>query len=431
MLIPDSVLQALDTYENLAKYNQDLDYLLFVPAQVQVPSSFKAPNYEINEPKKLPTLNLSFNSLFREEDFAQDDVIEEQETVKEELAFVSSPLHFRGSKFRVVSEIVHLLPQKINYFYDVFSGAGNIGINVPAQIIICLEQDGFVAELLEYLRTQEYKQLMRKLDYLIYRYNLSNSAAYGYEVYDSNSDQGLASTNRKPYQDLREDFNHLLKQRIIQTHILKNQVTTPKQVFISAAMPNPQRLTLNEPLCLRLLLLMIYGFNNKPRFNQNFEFNQQVGKRDLSKAMRTRFKLYLDKIRSREIRFINLTYDQLDISQLVQEDAFVFFDQPEDFFENDIEEKVKTSEWWNTTQSELFNFLLTLDTNGLKFAYATTMVLDSSKDVNLLYWANLHGFHIYHLNTEEYKKYRNSSLQRAENKDVHVIVYNFRPHLLD
>ncbi|WP_222987626.1 DNA adenine methylase [Psittacicella hinzii] len=408
----------LFTEVNIAKYDQDIDFLLKVPAKVEVPEGF-IPEPLLNETtattqeQKTPVYD--FLPLF---DFAD----EEQQGNNEQVVknYIPSPLNYAGGKYSIVDQIIRLFPENINFFYDVFSGAANIGVNVNAKVITCVDNNPYITQLLQYLQTQTYEELSLKLDYLISEYGLSNSAAHGYSAYDSNSDDGLAEYNKEPYKHLRSDFNHLLRQLRVRTHLYGQAHTSKREVnIVSAAVPSQDNLVFDEPILIRLLLLLIYGFNNIVRFNNLGDYNQPVGKRDYSIKLREKFKAFLPKIKELPITFVDNDYLQMDIAQLVQENAFLYLDPPYTlspvvYGDNPV--------WNDTDEQNLFNFLVLCDQNKIRFAYSTVLQFKGTYNYKLLDWCIAHKFNINFIQPET--RY-SAELGRRPDRTVEVVITNY------
>ena len=49
---------------------------------------------------------------------------------------VKSPLNYTGGKFKLLPQILPLLPNDIDTFIDLFGGGLNVGVNVKANKII-------------------------------------------------------------------------------------------------------------------------------------------------------------------------------------------------------------------------------------------------------------------------------------------------------
>ena len=55
--------------------------------------------------------------------------------LKSNIFFVKSPLNYIGGKYKILNQIVPIFPNDINNFIDLFTGGGNVAVNVKAQKI--------------------------------------------------------------------------------------------------------------------------------------------------------------------------------------------------------------------------------------------------------------------------------------------------------
>ena len=46
---------------------------------------------------------------------------------------IASPLNYTGGKFKLLTQILPLFPNRINTFVDLFSGGCNVGLNVRSK----------------------------------------------------------------------------------------------------------------------------------------------------------------------------------------------------------------------------------------------------------------------------------------------------------
>ena len=51
-------------------------------------------------------------------------------------SLIASPLNYTGGKFKLLTQILPLLPNRINTFVDLFSGGCNVGLNVRSKQVI-------------------------------------------------------------------------------------------------------------------------------------------------------------------------------------------------------------------------------------------------------------------------------------------------------
>ena len=50
--------------------------------------------------------------------------------------YIKSPLNYTGGKYKLLPQIIPMLPSNINTFVDLFGGGFNVGINIKANKII-------------------------------------------------------------------------------------------------------------------------------------------------------------------------------------------------------------------------------------------------------------------------------------------------------
>ena len=69
-------------------------------------------------------------------------------------SYIKSPLNYTGGKHKLLPQILPLFPTEINTFVDLFTGGGNIAVNVNANKIIAIaikrafEYFAFISEII-------------------------------------------------------------------------------------------------------------------------------------------------------------------------------------------------------------------------------------------------------------------------------------------
>ncbi|RIY37839.1 DNA adenine methylase [Psittacicella gerlachiana] len=413
----------LFTSTNIAKYDQNIDFLLYVPADTKVPTNYRASELKYGdgqkkESKKNELADYTFIPLFALE---HDQEEKSQKLGKE---YVASPFNYNWGKGSVISQIVRLFPKNINVFYDLFSGAGNIGLNVNAGVIYCADTNSSMIQLLKFLQKHTFEELSRKIDYLAQKYGLSNSAAFGYKFYNTNSNDGLNVYNRTPYLNLRSDFNHLLRQLRIRKFLsIINQeelTKTPALSIKSALKPSSPQLVYTDDMLIRLLMLIIYGFNNFARFNSSGEFNLPVGKRDFSIKAREKFKDFLQCLRSKNIEFYENSFTDLDLNHLVQENSFVYLDPPCILNPEDLQ----VYKWGKEEENELYRTLEFFNQNGVKFALSTYIQFNGIYNYQLLDWCHSNRFNISFIKNDA-DAHEMESEEKFAHRTLEVVITNY------
>lgn len=167
------------------------------------------------------------------------------------MELIKSPLNYTGNKFRILNQIQPYFPKKIKCMVDLFCGGATVGINADAEKIIFVDNNERVLNLLSFLATQEFDDFLLKCENLISKYSLSNSYKNGYKIYretchDQADNNGLKDYNSNGFYKLREDYNSLKDKNSDKANTM-------------------------------LYLLMVYGFNNDIRFNNDGDYNLPIG----------------------------------------------------------------------------------------------------------------------------------------------------------
>lgn len=194
--------------------------------------------------------------------------------------------------------------------------------------VVCIDKCKQLIELLNFLQTSDYRELVYSIKKVILKLGLSDSARYGYEYYDCSSSSGLAKFNREPYKRLRELYN-------------------------------------NSPDPLLFLVLIIFGFNNQIRFNSLGEFNLPVGKRDFNDVLSKRLGCFIGRLRENPIRFTHCDFRDLDARLLKKMNAFLYLDPPYSLGTASYNEN---GGWTEDDEKDLLNFLNECDIAGIRFA---------------------------------------------------------------
>ena len=118
---------------------------------------------------------------------------------------VKSPLNYTGGKYKILNQIIPVFPKKLDLFVDLFSGGSNVGVNVNAKKIVCVDKQKEIIRVMNLFKKYEYGYIIDKLEKIIDKYELSNSLLNGYEIYHCTSNKGLGSYNNNKYVKLRND----------------------------------------------------------------------------------------------------------------------------------------------------------------------------------------------------------------------------------
>ncbi len=296
---------------------------------------------------------------------------------------VKSPLNYTGGKGKLLPQIKAKLPEPFGVFYDVFSGGANVGINVLADEIICIDKNQQLIDLLNFIQSQSYTDLVAQLEQKIAYYGLSDTFRHDYDFYECNSNNGLGKFNKQPFAQLRQDYNQSKDN-------------------------------------LLFLLLIFYGFNNQIRFNQKGEFNLPVGKRDFNISLRNKLRLFMERLHTRHIRFACQDFRDLDIEHLRQQNAFLYLDPP---YLLGTAAYNENGGWTAQDERDLLQFLQTCNAHQIRFALSNVMKHKGEMHQQLLDWCVEHAFNINYLNFH----YQNANYQakHKSSETQEVLITNY------
>lgn len=273
---------------------------------------------------------------------------------------VKSPLNYTGGKYKILAQLMDKFPKDIDMFFDVFSGGANVGANINAKKIICVDINDRLISLFNYLQKEEYYHLVSHLDSLIEEFSLSNTFKNGYEYYGCNSGNGVGSYNKDKFLKLRDEYNN--------SEIKRDDL---------------------------FLLLIIYSFNNQIRFNNKGAFNLPVGKRDFNGSLRKKLQLFMDKLHDKEITFENIDFRRLDLDKISEVNSFLYLDPP--YYLGDASYN-ENGGWTEKDEEDLLDFLKLCDEKQIRFALSNVIEHKGKIHNKLLDWCLSNGFNINYIN---------------------------------
>lgn len=302
---------------------------------------------------------------------------------------IQSPLNYTGGKYKLLSQILPHFPQDIDLFVDLFSGGGNVGVNVPCNRVIFNDNNELLRYMFGTFKNLDKQSTFEMIEAIIQKYNLSDSDKYGYEYYGCNSSDGLSSYNNAGYMKLRDDFNH--------------------------------RTNLEYNYYITLFVLIVYAFNNQIRFNKKGEFNLPPGKRDFNKKMKEKLSAFIDRLKSGDYKF-----ESFDFRELPNDDwndkTFVYADPPYLITCATYNEQ---DGWNETLERELLAYLDGLNGRGIRFALSNVLRSKGKENRILVDWINknMGKYRVIYLDYS----YSNSNYQTKDktSKSDEVLVVNY------
>ena len=299
---------------------------------------------------------------------------------------VPCPFNYTGGKFKLLNQMKPYF-KETKIFLDLFAGGGNVGINSNSSKVIFNDSNEKLIDLIKYIKKNNTEELLKKLDKIIEKYNLSNTSLYGYSYYGCNSSNGLAKFNKENFLKVREDYN--------------------------------KSALLGKIDYALLYILIVFSFNNQIRFNSKGEFNLPVGKRDFNFKMRNKLTLFSEELKGKDIQFMkddfrNISFETLDPNTLIYCDPPYLITNAS-YNENGM--------WTDSDERDLLEFLDKANDQGFKFALSNVLESKNRKNTILKQWIKNKGYYCNYLN----KNYSNSSYHR-KNKDSiskEVLVTNY------
>lgn len=311
---------------------------------------------------------------------------ESQIQLKDNKNFAKSPLNYTGGKYKLLPQLTSIFPKEINTFVDFFCGGANVAVNSNAKKIIAIDKETNLIRILELFKNYDYMEIVNKLDFIIEKYNLSNTYKNGYEFYGEDSSSGLGKYNKQYYLKLRKDYN--------------NMKDSTERDFM-------------------FLTLVIYAFNHQIRFNSNGEYNMPVGKRDFNSSIRKNLLGFCRKLVVKNISFVNTDYKKFELNSLTSND-FCYFDPP--YYLGDA--SYNENDGWNENkEKELLEYLNKVNKHGIKFALSNVTEHKGLKNEILINWAIENQYNIHNLNYN----YSNSNYHLKDKNQItkEVLITNY------
>ena len=83
------------------------------------------------------------------------------------MKYTKSPLNYVGGKYKLLKQIIPLLPDDIDTFVDLFTGGLNVGINVNAKTIYANDKISYLVELYRVFQNTNTEELITNIKNII------------------------------------------------------------------------------------------------------------------------------------------------------------------------------------------------------------------------------------------------------------------------
>lgn len=279
--------------------------------------------------------------------------------------FIKSPLNYIGGKYKLLSQLMPLLPKNINTFVDLFCGGGNVGVNANCKKLIFNDMNTILIEMLKTFSSMKLEDLLTQIDKTIETWNLS-------------------MTNEDAFIAFREHYNKTRDS-------------------------------------IDLYVLSCFSFNYQFRFNNNHEYNNPFGRNRsrYSDTMKANLIRFVQKVQSASADFMSHDFTEFPIDNLTTND-FVYCDPPYLITTgsyNDGNRGFKN--WTDESDKALYAMLDRLNEKGIRFALSNVFTHKGKHNDILIAWAKKYTAH--HLQ----KNYSNSSYNTERSVSDEVLVTNY------
>ena len=292
--------------------------------------------------------------------------------------YIKSPLNYTGNKYRILPQLEKYFPKNIDVFVDLFCGGATVGFNVKANKVILIDSNKRIINLLKFLAETDIDVIISKIEKVIEDYKLSYSFKYSYKKYREEGyvvgNNGLKKYNENGFYKLRTDYNNLKNKNTIKANIM-------------------------------LYTLMVYGFNNDIRFNNNGEFNLPVGKTDFNKNNYEKLIAYNKRAKETKYEYICADFRSDVVKKVLLNASFVYCDPPylittAVYNEND---------GWNCDkEQDLLDLLSKLNKKNIPFALSNVLKTNLRTNIQLEDWINKNSLSVhkinYHYKSSSYNK---------------------------
>lgn len=291
--------------------------------------------------------------------------------------YIKSPMNYTGGKYKLLHQIEPLFPEDVNLFVDLFTGGGNIAVNVKANKIVANDcEENIIGIYKTFQGYDNVNELIGQIEEIIKTY-------------------GLTIDNTEAYNQFRNDYNSL---------------KTSQGNYSPLSSYN---------INILLYVLICYSFNHQYRFNSKGEFNMPFGKErsQWNENMKNNLINFHRQIKEKDIVFLNKDFRQLKVDKLGIND-FVYCDPPYLITCATYNEK----DGWNQECEEgLLKLLDELNTKKIKFALSNVLYSKGKTNDLLIEWSKKYNVH--HLDYT----YQNCNYHTKDktNKSDEVLITNY------
>lgn len=282
--------------------------------------------------------------------------------------YVKSAFPYVGGKYKLLPQIIPLLPIDTNLFVDLFGGGFNVGINAPCKRVIYNDTLKPVVEIMKYIYNTKTEEMLSEIQSYIDNYSLTKE-------------------NKKGYLEFRADYN---------SHLKENK-------------SNP----------MELFALICYGFNNQIRFNSKGEFNMPFGKdrSSFNPVLKEKFIAFAEAMHNKKVIITSMDFTQLKVEKLTSKD-FVYLDPP---YLGSLATYNEQKGWSETEEKALLKLCDKLTEYKVRFALSNNLKYENNILKNWLE-ENKEKYITHYLGSQ----YTNCNYHKKDkSKDIEVLITNY------
>ena len=251
------------------------------------------------------------------------------------------PLNYIGSKSKIVPNILRYLPKGYEEVIDAFGGGFNVGINISANKVIY----------------NDLNHLVRNLIYSFWKYDIYDNLIYVKRIIKKFK---LEKANAQAYQTARNYYNSLTFEK-----------RDPRLLFT----------------------IILYGFQQQIRFNNQHDFNNPVGMRWFNDKILEKLISFSRKIKEGNYEFYSGNYKEL--KNLMTPSTFVYFDPPYSLTTGTYNDGKRGFDGWNKLyEAELFEFIDELNNRKIPFMLSYIMEHKGKINQELLTWIDKQKYQV-------------------------------------
>lgn len=300
---------------------------------------------------------------------------------------IKSPLNYTGGKYKLLDQILPMLPDSTNRFIDLFCGGCNVGINAKFNEVIFIDNQKQLMRLFETFKDNDKDYILHTIENIINTYGLSQSSRHGYDYYNCSSSNGLGEYNKINFLKMRKDYNCREEDNFY-----------------------------NDIL---FYTIIIFAFNNQIRFNKMGKCNIPVGKRDFNDRIRKNLLSFIDRIEDINAKFVMSDFREFEFYDK-EKDTVIYADPPYLISNAAYNEQ---DGWNDKKEKALLELLDYIHSKKIKFALSNVIESKGIKNEILINWSR--KYNVNHLDFS----YKNSNYQKKSEhrnaKNIEVLITNY------